>query len=137
MVALEEVSAPTMPSGMGFDYMGMSFQEEKASQGLSLFAIFGLSLLLAFLILAALYESWTLPFSVLLSVPIAVFGAFATLLVRRMIDLLVFKQYTGLGLENNVYPQIGLVMLIGLAAKNPITLSPFSQAAYQPHTPHP
>ena len=94
MRALEEVYAQTMPSGMGFDYMGMSFQEEKASQGVSPFAIFGLSLLFAFLILAALYESWTLPFSVLLSVPIAVFGAFATLLIRRMIDLLVFKQYT-------------------------------------------
>ncbi|HEX8895494.1 MAG TPA: efflux RND transporter permease subunit, partial [Terriglobales bacterium] len=112
MRAMEEVYAQTMPPGMGFDYMGMSFQEQKAQQGVSPFAIFGLSILFAFLILAALYESWTLPFSVLLSVPIAVFGAFATILVRRIIDLLVFKQYFGLGLENNVYAQIGLVMLI-------------------------
>ena len=76
MKALEEVFAETMPAGMGFDYMGMSFQEQKAQQGVPPSVIFGFSILFVFLILAAMYESWSLPFSVLLSTPIAVFGAF-------------------------------------------------------------
>ena len=74
--ALEEVFAQTMPPEMGYDYIGMSFQEQKAAQGVSPAAIFALSFLFVFLILAALYESWSLPFSVLLGTPIAVFGAF-------------------------------------------------------------
>ncbi len=74
--ALEEVFKQTMPREMGFDYSGMSFQEQKARQGVPPAVIFGLSLLFVFLILAALYESWSLPFSVLLSTPVAVFGAF-------------------------------------------------------------
>src|SRR5208282_1469698 len=77
--ALEDVFKQTMPSEMGFDYSGMSFQEQKARQGVPPAAIFGLSLLFVFLILSALYESWSLPFSVLLSTPVAVFGAFAIL----------------------------------------------------------
>src|SRR3984893_17972339 len=79
IAALEQVFAETMPREMGFDYLGMSFQEKKAQQGVPPSVVFGFSLLFVFLILAALYESWSLPFSVLLSTPIAVFGAFAIL----------------------------------------------------------
>src|SRR5215472_1638481 len=103
MAALEEVFAQTMPPDMGFDYLGMSYQEQRARQGVPPSVIFGFSTLFCFLILAALYESWTLPFSVLISVPIAVFGAFFALYIRRL---------TSFSFENNVYAQIGLIMLI-------------------------
>src|ERR1700730_13084287 len=83
--ALEDVFRKTMPREMGFDYSGMSYQEQKARQGLPASVIFGLSLLFVFLILAALYESWTLPFSVLLSTPVAIFGAFGILWLRRVL----------------------------------------------------
>ena len=83
--ALEEVFAQTMPREMGFDYTGISYQEKKAQQGVPVTVIFGFSLLFVFLILAALYESWTLPFSVLLSTPVAVFGAFSVLWLRRVV----------------------------------------------------
>src|SRR5580692_6713963 len=102
---------------MGFDYMGMSYQEQKAREGLSSAVIFGFSLLFVFLILAALYESWSLPFSVLLSTPVAVFGAFGVLWLRRVL-LAAFLPAYMVQIENDVYAQIGLVMLIGLAAKN-------------------
>jgi hydrophobic/amphiphilic exporter-1 (mainly G- bacteria), HAE1 family len=131
MKALEEVFAQTMPAGMGYDYMGMSFQEQKAQQGVPPGVIFGFSILFVFLILAALYESWTLPFSVLLSTPVAVFGAFGGLFLRRIIGLLVFHDYTALALEDNVYAQIGLIMLIGLAAKNAILIVEFAKAEFE------
>ena len=115
--ALEEVFQQTQPKGMGFDYSGISYQEQQAALGVPTWAVFSLSIFVVFLILAALYESWSLPFSVLLSTPVAILGAYIALTLRAF--------------ENDIFATIGLIMLIGLSAKNAILIVEFAVTNYK------
>lgn len=120
MDALEEVANETLPSDMGFAWSGMSYQERKASSG-TVYAYLS-ALLFVFLVLAALYESWTLPFSILLGVPFALMGALLFIFLAHLLD----PNYI-----DNIFLQVSMIMLIGLSAKNAILIIEYADSLFQ------
>ena len=110
MAILEDMSDKNLPPSMGYSWTDLSYQEKKASTGMM--TIFGFSILMVYLVLAAQYESWSLPLSVVLAVPISILGLVAGIMAR--------------GMDNNVYTQVGIVLLIGLSAKTAILITEFA-----------
>ena len=121
MTALEEVAAEVLPQDMGYAWNAMSFQEKQASGSLGIILAF--SLILVFLILSAQYESWSLPLSILLGTPFAIFGALFALWVSSRLFSPAY--------ENNIFAQVSFVMLIGMAAKNAILIVEFANEEFQ------
>ena len=123
IAAMEEVVAQTAPSGFSVEWSGQSREEKKASS--SILQVLGLSLIFVFLCLAALYEKWSVPYAVLLTVPTGIFGAFLTVYGLSWVESLFGIQNSGL--QDSVYMQIGIIMIMGLAAKNAILIVEFAK----------
>ena len=111
LTVMEQIADREIPDTMGYEWTGMSYQERKT--GSETIFVFGLAILLVYLVLAAQYESWLLPFAVILVVPLGLLGAVAAISLR--------------GMDNNIYSQVGMVLIIALASKNAILIVEFAR----------